>query len=102
MICDKCFHVDKNQTVDAHGNIHFAWQCKETYRLVFSQIIYSEKFLQQLRNGQLNMRSFREAGFLPENKPLSELGHLEVLHVRKSKTCKNFKFRSKPLTEFLK
>ena len=102
MICDKCFHVEKNQAIDMHGNIHIAWRCKQTLRLVFSQVIYSAVFLQKLKNGELSANLFYEAGFLPKDKSIKELKHIEVLHRRKSKTCKHYKFQTKPLAEYLK
>ena len=100
MICDNCAFVEKTSSTDEHGNIHIVWECKTTFRVVFSQIIYSATFLVGLRSGRLYARTFYEAGWLPEDKTVFELKHVEVLAVRKTKTCRHHRVKMKPLTEY--
>ena len=100
MICENCAFVEKTSSTDEHGNIHVVWQCKETLRLVFSQIIYSARFLEDLRSGRLYAPNFYEAGWLPSDKTVHELKHVEVLAFRKTKTCKRHRVKMKSLMEY--
>ena len=83
-----------------HGNIHVVWQCKTTFRVVFSQIIYSATFLEDLKSGRLYAKTFYEAGWLPLDKTVRELKHVEVLAFRKTKTCRHHRVKIKPLMEY--
>ena len=83
-----------------HGNIHVVWQCTTTFRTVFYQIIYSAIFLEGLKSGRLYAKTYYEAGWLPLDKTVRELKHVEVLAVRKTKTCRHHRVKIKPLTEY--
>ena len=100
MICGKCTFVQKKTYTDEHSNIHIIWNCSETLRLVFAQVIYSDKFLQQLRDKVLHADLFYKMRILPLGKSVYELKHVEVLHERKSKKCKKYRIRMKPLAEY--
>lgn len=99
-ICGKCIFVEKTSAKDEYGNIHVRWQCEQTLAIVFSEIIYDAVFLQKLRNRELDAFTFMLAGVLPSDKSIDELKRVEVLHVRKAKTCKDYTPKLKPLTEY--